>query len=225
MSFSRQQLHVFDLDGTLCKRNISFLFGQYLHKQGVINTGEALKSAFIYTLHLANFISIQALHQHLFEILFLNKKLALISSHVEPFLSQYWSNLEHPIAKSCFLQAKKQQHLTALFSSSPSFLVEPIAKLVGFDSCLATQYAVDKEGSLCHIALVVDGKKKAAKLFELSQQHGIEDQSTVAYSDGENDLPMLKSAGKSIVFHPKKRLLKHCFANDWIALQSYWSPL
>lgn len=221
---SPQQLHIFDLDGTLCKSNVSYLFGQYLQKQKVISKRQALKSVFIYSLFMMDLISIQTLHQRMFETLFLEKKINLITEHVEPFLDKYWQSLVHPIAQSFLEKAKHTSQHTALFSSSPSFLIQPIAKLAGFDTWLATEYAVDKEGTLCHIALVVDGKKKAAKLSELSQHYGIKAASIYAYSDGENDLPMLQAAGNSIVFHPQGRLLKHCIENDWVALQNYWSP-
>ncbi len=218
------QLHIFDLDGTLCKNNVSFFFGQYLQRQGVISRFEAIRSVWTYSLFLTGKISLQTLHQRMFETLFHKKKLPLITCHVAPFLDKYWETLVHPAAQSFLVKAQKASEPTALFSSSPSFLIEPIARLAGFDSWLGTEYAIDKEEVLCHIALVVDGKKKAARLIDLTQHYGIPRSMTIAYSDGENDLPMLKAAGKSVVFHPRGRLLKHCIDNGWIALQNYWSP-
>ncbi len=211
-------LHVFDLDGTLSQQNISVAFGRYLFEIGLITRIQALLAISCYGLFKAHKISLHTLHQLLFKLLFKGKKSQLILQHAKEFLESRLIELTHPLTVKMLRHAQNSHHQTALFSSSLSFLVEPIAQHFRFDHWISSEYSIDKKGNFSEVASIIDGTTKANQLRKLALQLDIEYDKTVAYSDGDNDLPFLNAAGKQIVFYPGKQLLPICLAKGWLAI-------
>jgi phosphoserine phosphatase len=160
------------------------------------------------------------MHRYIFSLIFKNKSSLQITHLVNDFLSKKIDSYVNPVALDLLQKAQKDKCLTALFSSSPDFLVQPIAYFFKFDECLATKYAVDKEGVFCDISLIVEGEVKAAHHAVLCEKYKLNSKENFVYTDSENDLPLMFSAGNCYVFHPNKKLLKYCIANDWTAIYS-----
>lgn len=214
-----KQLHIFDLDETLIDGNISLSFGRYLYKRKIFSLYQVIQALLSYCLFLFHFISLEKMHQRIFNELFKHRKASEITHHAHLFLSELLdSSFANPIALGMLTKAQGEGSLVALFSSSPDFLVEPIAHFFRFDEWLASKYSIDKEGSFCDISLVIDGYAKAAQHAVLCKKYALTSKETYVYTDSANDLPLMLSAGYCIVFRPPKKLLIKCLANDWLAL-------
>lgn len=211
-------LHIFDLDKTFLTENISYRFGQFLYKNNIISLAQTMQAIAYYVLFLLGIISITSMHHKIFYALFKNTPSTKITSLVDGFLAQNLYSYTNPVALNMFKEAQEKQCLTALFSSSPDFLVQPIAHSFRFDEYLATKYSVDKQGTFCDISLIVEGNVKAAEHAKLCVKHKLNPKDNIVYSDSENDLPLMLSAGNCYVFQPNKKLLKYCIDNDWTAI-------
>jgi len=209
------QVSVFDLDRTLIKSNSSFQFCFYLYRRGVFSISHVLRSILFYIAHKFLGLSLTELHKKTFDSVLRGMVLNDIVGYVKEFV-------DHWLAKDLYLPAiyelKRAQHLgyyTVILSNSPSFLVKFIAEKLGVNEWAATEYEVDKDGKLCHIAHILNGKDKACRTGEIIQRLGLTVQNVTAYSDSFWDLPLLKFAGKAVVVNPDKKLFRISQILNW----------
>lgn len=201
-----KKISFFDLDHTLLKGNGSFQFGVYLYKKGLIPTRKMLKLLGCYALHKWGVFSPERLNNAACNTFFSGKNINEIEKHVDSFLNNHLDDLFYfPVMKN-LVDAHEQGHFTVILSSSPHFLVGPIAKRLGVDQWGATQYAIDESGHISHIESHMNGYAKALKLSMMCNELDIPIQNSTAYSDSYSDLPFLQAAGTAIPVNPDRKL-------------------
>lgn len=209
------KLSIFDLDRTLLKTNLSFKFYLYLYKKRVFNK----RSIFHQLYFLIRFkffnISLRSLHKLIFNKSLKNKSFSELAFHVDIFLDKYLDRLFYLPAIKKLQAAIKNNHYIALFSSSPSFLVEPIAKILRIKDYKATIYEVNSENKFEKINQIVDGKKKAKYAQVLMDQLKIKKDSVYVYSDSIEDIDLFEMSGNKVAVKPCKKLLKIAKKNNW----------
>jgi HAD superfamily phosphoserine phosphatase-like hydrolase len=208
-SNENKKITIFDLDGTLAYGNVSFAFGRFLRKKGFLPIWKALLLSFIYCLQKIHLVSLSSLHRASFYLLFYQvpKKVAADLAH--EFVEIEGTQLLRTELLKEIDHAKKHGELVLLASSSPEFLVRPVAKLAGIDHVLATNYEIDKKNSYTKISLVVDGEEK--KSYSKKYPHAY----VTAYSDSILDLPLLQSVQVAIAVCPDRQLKKIALKNGW----------
>ena len=103
-----------------------------------------------------------------------------------------------------------------LLTASPRELGELIAQRLGATGALGTVVEVENgilTGALVGKPLHGVVKRKAAK--KLAKERGISLKRSWAYSDSQNDLPLLTAVGNPIAVNPDKVLKRHALAADW----------
>ena len=211
-------LTVFDLDKTIVADNCSFDFCRYLVAKKVLPSASLLYSLFYYVKHIFFGMSLTQLHDKVFERLLRGRSLKTIEENVEPFLQEYLFSRIYAPALSQLKLAQHLGHYTLILSNSPSFLVEKIAHVLGVNEWRATQYAVDKECNLCHIASIMQGDEKASCVHEIASKLSIEKDKITAYSDSFLDLPLLLTAGTPVAVNPDRKLRRLSLQNEWLIL-------
>ncbi len=211
-------LTVFDLDRTIVSDNCSFDFCRYLVVKKVLPSYSLLFSLFYYVKHVFFGMSLAQLHDKVFEHLLRGRSLNMIEDNVEPFLQEYLFSRIYPPAVSKLKLAQHLGHYTLILSNSPSFLVGKIAQVLGVNEWRATQYAVDNERKLCHIASIMQGEEKASCVQEIASRLAIGKDKITAYSDSFLDLPFLLTAGTPIAVNPDRKLRRFCVENQWLIL-------
>lgn len=212
------QVCVFDLDRTLIKTNSSFQFCLYLYHRNVFSWLHVLRSCLYYIQHRFLGLSLTELHEKTFKTVLQGMSLSLISAHVKEFVD-HW--LVEALYIPAIAELRRAQHLgyyTLILSNSPSFLVKPIAEWLNVTDWKGTEYGVDKDGKLCHIAHVLSGKEKAGQLRNLIRKLGLTKNNVIAYSDSVSDLPLLESAGQAVVVNPDRKLKRISQAQNWLKI-------
>jgi HAD superfamily hydrolase (TIGR01490 family) len=209
------KLAIFDLDRTIVADNSSLDFCHYLVKKHVLPFSSLIYSFFYYIKHLFFGVNLSDLHNKIFEHSLRGMSLEKLEENVGPFLEEYLFSQIYPPALAELRLAQHLGHYTLILSSSPSFLVEKIAQLLGVNEWRATQYAVDKEKKLCHITSIMQGKDKAFYAQEVASKLSIGKQQITAYSDSFLDLPLLLAAGSPIAVNPDRKLRRFSEANKW----------
>ena len=213
MSWSH--LTVFDLDRTIVADNCSFDFCRYLVKKNVLPLSSLVYAFFYYIKHLLFGIELSDLHTKIFEHSLRGRPLEKLEENVAPFLQDYLFSQIYPPVLAELRLAQHLGYYTLILSSSPSFLVEKIAQLLGVHEWRATQYAVDKEKKLCHITSIMQGEDKACCVQEVARKLAIRKQHITAYSDSYLDLPLLLAAGSPIAVNPDRKLRRFSEQNKW----------
>lgn len=211
-------LTVFDLDKTIVSDNCSLEFCRYLVAKKVLPYSSLLYSFFYYAQHILFKTSLTDLHNKVFKHHLRGKSLELIEANVGPFLEGY---LHSKFYLPVLSQLRLAQHLgyyTLILSNSPSFLVEKVAKFLGVNEWRATEYAVDEQLNLSHIASIMQGEDKALCVKEVAGKLDLGKEKITAFSDSFLDLPLLLTAGTPVAVNPDSELLKFSQKMQWAIL-------
>lgn len=215
MKVNIKKLVFFDLDHTLINGNVSFLFGKYLYSHKKISLGTVAYNALAYGMHKGGLLSIQNLHHAVFERLFAGKKSSLFVDGMQNFLKETIHSYLNPPIYKALQEHQKEGNPTVLLSSSPSFIVEPLSKILKIDYFGATHYLVDKRGCFTHISHMMDGHAKGNFVRKLGAKMGIPSSHTIAFSDSILDLPFMEAVGKAVGVNPDRRLTQICLKRGW----------
>lgn len=208
-------ISAFDLDHTLCKENTSYCFGRYLCDKKYLSALDLLyimQSAFC---HRMGLMSIERLHHQAFQRLFLGRSASEIKLWATNFLDDFFLKSLYPPALDALKVAQSKGHVIALLSSSPEFLVEPIAERLNIPIWHSTRYALDASGRFSAISTLMLGDTKASLLDNLREKLNIPIQHTYAYSDSHLDLQFLRAAGNPVGVKPNRQLRALCTKNRW----------
>lgn len=208
-------LQVFDLDKTLIKNNSSFHFYFFLYSIQFYNVFSILLTIIYYIRYRFLGMSLIKLHQKVFHRFLKGRSGELLSLHADAFLERHLEKMLYQPAVKELKSAQKRGHYVLIISSSPSFLVAPIAKKLNVHEWKATEYDVDKEKNLCNILSLILGYKKAEITIDAARRLELKRDVITAYSDSIEDLPLLKVAGKAIGVNPDRKLKNYCKKKGW----------
>jgi HAD superfamily hydrolase (TIGR01490 family) len=203
-------LHVFDLDHTLLVVNSSFDFSLYLFRKRKLGCKALLSILYIYTIH--KFISLEECHERAFAAIFKGKKRDLWSQEMKGYLEERFDRIVSP---AVYERLEKVRERAAIFSSSPDFIVEAIAKYLNVNWVLSSKYEVDKENRFVKIASLINGEEKRIALLELAKKQRVALRDVTAYSDSILDLPLLKLAGTVVCVNPDRQLREVAKLQQW----------
>lgn len=205
----------FDLDHTLLRVNSSYQFGIYLYRQQFFSFPKMLFLAGCYWLHKCALLSMPRMQQKIFDSLFKGKPESIIKEHARHFIQENIQRFLYLPAVQKLKQAQDNGHYTAILSSTPSFLVEAIAKYFQVDDWGATRYSTDTHQNFLTIETLWESKNKIQYMNTLSQRLGIPPQSITAYADNMLDLPFLQAAGHAVGVNPTPALAAICRQKQW----------
>jgi HAD superfamily hydrolase (TIGR01490 family) len=211
-SQSYKSLSIFDLDRTLVSKNTSFSFYFFLIRKGLLPLSTLFRAIPLFFLFQKKKVSLRELHKNVFSAFLKGKKKALFTAAAPLFLKRFLARRLNRAVFDRFEQSKKRGERTCLLSSSPDFLVAPIAQQLGFDLWCGTEYAVDKEERLCEISSLIEGRSKLDYAMSFLSKR------ITAYSDSEDDLPLLEWADEAIVVNPNRFLRKWALKKKWEVL-------
>lgn len=214
----KESLAVFDLDKTLVVDNCSFAFCRYLVSKKILPFSSLLCASFYYIRHTFLGMGLVDLHNRAFSTLLKGHSLPTLETQVEPFLKEYLPLKAYFPALSQLQLAQQLGHHTLILSNSPSFLVRKIAEHLHVDEWCSTEYAIDKEKNLCHIAFMMQGEEKAFVVKKTAERLSIPVENITAYSDSFFDLPLLLSAGVPVAVNPDLKLRRFAHAHNWSIL-------
>src|SRR3954453_17925797 len=106
---------------------------------------------------------------------------------------------------------------TFIVSAAGNDLVEMLAKVLGMEGGIGTQYEVDGDGLLTGsiVEPFVYGEGKVAKMRGFAEAHDIDLAESWAYSDSVSDLPMLRAVGHAVAVNPDTNLTRIARDEGW----------
>jgi len=138
-----------------------------------------------------------------------------LKKHVDIFLDKYLIDLFYMPAVLRLQKAIHENHYIAIYSSSPFFLVEPIAQILKVNEYKSTIYSLNENNKFKKIILILDGGKKAFFGKELMKKLNISKEDVTVYSDSVEDLKLFDIANNKIAVQPSKNLRKIFVKNNW----------
>lgn len=205
----------FDVDRTLVACNTGRLFLRDLRRRGEISFLRALRAmGWMLKYHLS-LIDLDAVAAMLVAQMrgqserdFAARCRSWVEDEILPLLL--------PSALRQIEHHRKEGHLLAILSSSPTYVTRPIAETLGLDEVLSTQFEVEGgqfTGRLLGPACFGKGKVHWAE--DLVARKEIDLGSSFFYTDSYSDLPMLERVGHGVVVNPDPRLRRTAKQRGW----------
>ena len=106
---------------------------------------------------------------------------------------------------------------TFIVSAAGNDLVRMLAGVLGMEGGIGTRWAVGSDGKYTGEmdGPFVYGKGKVEAMRRFAGEHGIDMDTSYAYSDSVSDLPMLRSVGQAVVVNPDGPLMEIARQEDW----------
>jgi len=106
---------------------------------------------------------------------------------------------------------------TFIVSAAGNDLVKMLAGVLGMEGGIGTRWAVGADGKYTGEmdGPFVYGKGKVEAMRRFAGEHGIDMDTSYAYSDSVSDLPMLRSVGQAVVVNPDGPLMEIARQEDW----------
>jgi len=205
----------FDLDRTLVSCNTGRLFLKDLRRRGEISLGRALRAMGWLARYHLSLMDLDVMAQKILlsvrgwsEKDFEERCRRLVEDDVLPLLL--------PAALRTIEKHRKQGHLLAILSMSPTYMVRPIARALGIDEVISTQLEVSEglfTGRVIAPACFGAGKVHWAETME--RTHDLDLKKSWFYTDSYSDLPMLERVGHRVIVNPDPRLRRAARQRGW----------
>lgn len=109
-----------------------------------------------------------------------------------------------------------------MISQSPKIVVSPLAKLLDFEICIASDFIFDEQGTYIQPRHRNDDEKnKGTVLKKLIDEHGLSLAGSRAYGDSLDDLPMLEIVHHPVAVNPSEQLLEIALERRWRILRAH----
>ncbi len=199
---------VFDLDNTLIKGNISFKFFFFLLLKKKISFFKLLYPLVKFFKYQLGLLSLIDMHDLIFKNFLKNQNLDFFKRHVNVFLEGIINKIiNEPVYHHLKHHLAKKNHVI-LMSSSPDFLVKPIAKMLNIKNSFATSYLLDKTEEIIDVDYFLEGHLKAKFLDDHLKVNKLNYEMIIGFSDSIDDLPLLEKCNEVYLVNPNRKLMK-----------------
>jgi HAD superfamily hydrolase (TIGR01490 family) len=205
----------FDLDRTLVACSTGRLFLQDLRRRGEISLAKALRGLAWLAKYRLALIDLPTITAHIADFLrgraerdFVEQCQRLVDTEILPRLL--------PEGLRAIERHRQDGHVPALLSSSPRYVVEPVARALGLEAIGATEFEVQAgrlTGQLRGPACFGAGKVHWAE--RLGQDFGLDLDVSWFYTDSYTDLPMLERVSNRVAVNPDGRLKRAARTRGW----------
>lgn len=206
----------FDFDETLLDTESSRLGIKYLWERRLVSGGFILKAFVAGTLYRHHLITDEQTAKILLR-LYRNRRLAEFNEGSEAFYREILKPRLAPKILAKVNGHKDQGHSLVLISGSIRYMLEPVARDLGFEHLLCTDLEESASGLLTGKPkgpLCLDTTKRQLAI-QLAQRTGIDLDRSYAYGNHQADLPLLELVGFPHAVEPSRPLLKVAAARNW----------
>lgn len=214
---SKRPFAVFDIDGTLIRWQLYHAIADALAKNGHIDakTHQKIKDARMVWKRRAHGESFAAYQSELieaYEKLLLDLSYKDFNQAVKAVFAEYKDQV-YIYTRDLIKKLKKDNYLLFAISGSQIEIVSKIAKYYGFDDCVGTIYAHEKDKFTGAVTIHLGGKHVV--LEELTSKHHASLAGSVGVGDGASDVSMLEMVEKPIAFNPERKLFDYAQSRGW----------
>lgn len=213
----KTKLAVFDIDGTIFRKNLAFELIRELAWEGVFKKEVRNELTKHYSNWLAHVGTYEDYRKALVKVYFENikgcKKEDIIKASKEVILFQ--KDRTYVFAEDLIKKLKAENYNIIAISGSPSEIVEEYNNHLGFDAVFGSVYEVDEEGKYTGNPTFEPTKDKSQVVKQYMVENNLTLEDSYAIGDTESDAPMLEIVDNPIAFNPNQNLKEIAEKNGW----------
>ncbi len=199
----RDELAIFDVDGTLFSYNTGRAFMIYLYQKRLITLSELLSTAAAYYLFRRRTIETMLAREFPFLSRF---TVAQMRDLVAAFYAERLGRTMSPRMRQVIGDARRKGMRTLILSASPRILLEPIRRILGIDDLIGSELG-ERAGRLTgRYTLWNYGTEKLSQLQAYLAEHRLSPKKLYFYSDSISDLPVFSHVTDPVAVNPDRAL-------------------
>lgn len=212
----KQKLAIFDIDGTIFRKNLHFELINELVYMGVFKKEVKDELQEYYGHWLDNEGTYES---------YRNKLVALYEQHIKGCrkedIEKASKNVASFHAKRIYIFAKKmieqmrKDHTMLIISGSPSEIVKEYAEIFKFDAYYGSVYGLDEDDRYTGEPVFEPTVDKGAVVKQYIAEHGISLRGSFGIGDTESDAKFLELVENPIAFNPNMNLRKIAEKKGW----------
>ncbi|HEX2051453.1 MAG TPA: HAD family hydrolase [Actinomycetota bacterium] len=216
----------FDLDKTIIARSGSLALSRSFFREGLIARSTLMKSMYAQFMFMllgadeAKMERMRAAAAKLTE----GWEREKVQRVVEEVLEEVISPLIYAEALELMHDHRQAGRLICIVSSSPAEIVEPLARMLRVDRCIATTSVVVDGRYTGELEFYAYGPNKAAAIERLAAELDVDLGGSFAYSDSITDLPMLEAVGNPVAVNPDRELRRIAQRRGW-TVETFRNPV
>ena len=214
----------FDVDRTIVSCNTGRLFLRDLRRRGEISFFRMLRALGWMAKYHLSLIDLQWVATRLAGEMAgrLEREFA---DHCRRLVEEEILPLVVPGAREKIAKHRAEGHVLAILSTSPCYITEPLAEVLGIDEVISTRFEIEGglfTGRLLGPACVGKGKVHWAE--DLVARKQLDLAQSWFYTDSYTDMPMLERVGNKVVVNPDPRLRRVAKRRGW-PVQDWRQPI
>jgi HAD superfamily hydrolase (TIGR01490 family) len=211
----------FDLDKTVISKSSTLAFGRPFYQHGLISKSDALRTAacqLVFRVAGANHGQMERIRDWVGELT-RGWPVERVTDIVARYLDELILPYIYAEARALIAEHRGAGQDVIIVSSSGHEVVDPIARLLGADSVIATRMQVAGGRYTGEVEFYAYGEAKAARVRELAAERGYRLADCYAYSDSVTDLPLLQVVGHPHAVNPDRSLRRIAGQRGWPVLE------
>lgn len=215
-----QRVVLFDMDGTLVRKNTGRLYIQFEYDKGRIPLSRVAEVATWHARYLTGYLNIDDLAERAIAW-YRGRLMAEIDAEMEDWFQAYVAQHVTDAAKRCVASHVERGDVVAIATGAAEYATRPLARHLGIEHWVCSEVELDEgriTGKLIRPACAGPGKVVRITRWLQSHYPGVDLSDVTFYSDSITDLPLLEAVGNPIVVNPDLRL-------SWAAKKRGWPTL
>ena len=211
-------LVLFDLDHTLLDGDSDFAWGQFLCEIGAVDVHYKRRNQDFFDAYQLGELDMTEYIKFVLQPLAQNTMRQLLDWR-QRFLAEKIKPMITAEATELVQQHHRKGDLMAIITSTNSFITEPIGKIFGIETVIATHPELTDgrfTGEIAGVPCFQEGKINC--LEKWLGKHKLNYQKSWFYSDSFNDIPLLSWVDRPVVVNGDAALIKHATQNNWLML-------
>ncbi len=211
---------LFDMDGTLVRKNTGRLYVQFEYDRGRMSLARVAEVATWHARYLTGYLDIDGLAERAIGW-YTGRLMAEIDAEMEDWFQRYVKPHVSEAARLCVASHLERGDVVAIATGSTEYSARPLARHLDIPHWVCSEVELHEgriTGKLLRPACAGPGKVLRTQRWLDANQPGTTLSQLTFYSDSITDLPLLEVVGKPIVVNPDVRLA-------WTARQRGWPVL
>lgn len=212
----KKRLAIFDIDGTIFRKNLHFELIDNLVYQGVFGKDIRKELIKFYRSWLENEGTYECYRDELIKLYNQN-----IINCEQTRIKKVAKSVAKFNAKRIYIFAKnkieelRKKYVMLMISGSPIEIVEEYAKILQFDDFFGTVYGIDGNNKYTGEEIFTPVKNKGLVVKQYIAENGLSLKNSFGIGDTESDANFLKLVDEPIAFNPNLNLKKIAEKNKW----------
>jgi HAD superfamily hydrolase (TIGR01490 family) len=221
MTSELKRIVLFDMDGTLVKKNTGRLYVQFEYDRGHMSLGRVAEVATWHARYLTSYLDIDGLAERAISW-YQGRSMSEIDAEMEPWFQRYVVSHITDAAKRCVASHFERGEVVAIATGGTEYATRPVARHLGIADYICSEIELRDgriTGKLIRPACAGPGKLLRTQRWLAANHPGVNLSQVTFYSDSITDLPLLEAVGTPIAVNPDLRLTLVAKRRGWRILK------